>query len=424
MRIAVDIRSLQEGFHSGVQEYTMQLLRALWEIDGVNDYVLFTSGRSRALPSDFLSLCDSVTSSRTGRIERIHLGVPNKVLNPLFRLPGHSIGQMLGDPDLVFHPNISLARLPVEAPYIVTVHDLSFVRHPEFFSRKRQLWHRLAGIRTQIKGAAGVIAVSQSTKDDVVELYGADEQMIQVIYSGISDSFQPRSRTTRVIDAVVRAAYQLPDRYMLSVGTIDPRKNPFALIEAFEALKQGPSGGNKSPWAGRDANFADVKLVMVGPKAWTTDDRFTRRISESIAGDDIIVTGEVPSDHRPSLYRLATVFAYPSFFEGFGFPPLEAMACGTPVISSFGSSLPEAVGDAALMVDPYRVDELVAAMREVLVSAKLRKTLVQKGKVQAARFLWDDCARITLDLFGSVAQKPSNYPQKTIDVAGKQDIQL
>ena len=381
MKIAVDIRSLQEGFHSGVQEYVEQLLRALWAIDATNEYVVFTSGMSSALPEDFLLLLQD-----TPTVRRVHLGLPNKLLNILFRMPGHSVQQLLGDPDVVFHPNISIAPLPVKSRQILTVHDLSFERHPEFFSRKRRLWHRLASVRTQVDRADTVIAVSESTAQDLEQLYGIEQSKISVIYSGINEQFLlpttyslPPEQWSIDHEEEIKPPLHIGSPYILSVGTIDPRKNPMALFAAFEKLKQ-------------DTQLDDLKLVMVGPQAWASDSTFGERITRSPVKNDIIVTGEIPSFERPQLYQNASAFAYPSFFEGFGFPPLEAMASGTPVVASFNSSLPEAVSSAGIMVDPYRPDELATALRSVLTDQNLAQRLIKKGEFHAKKFTWSQCA--------------------------------
>lgn len=213
-----------------------------------------------------------------------------------------------------------------------------------------------------------IIAVSESTKNDLINLYQIKPEKIKVIYSGIGKQFQP---------AKVKNQYGLPEKFILYFGTIEPRKNLIGLIKAFQMIKK------KNP---------DLKLVLAGSKGWLYEDIF-----KTAKGDkDIIFTGFIKEEDKPALYNLASVFVYPSFFEGFGFPPLEAMACGTPTIVSNNSSLPEVVGEAALMVDSYNLDELAWLMNEVLNDLKLREELKQRGLAQAKRFSWERTARETM----------------------------
>jgi len=170
----------------------------------------------------------------------------------------------------------------------------------------------------------------------------------------------------------------IPEKFILYFGTIEPRKNLIGLIKAFELLK------DKS-----------IKLVIAGTKGWLYQDIF-KIASQSKRKKDIIFTGFVKEEDKPYLYNLAQSFVYPSFFEGFGFPPLEAMACGIPTIVSANSSLPEVVGDAALMVNPKNIDELAWAMEESLVNNQLRERLIKKGLTQAQKFSWQRCAQQTL----------------------------
>ncbi|MFH1388123.1 MAG: glycosyltransferase family 1 protein, partial [Patescibacteria group bacterium] len=224
-----------------------------------------------------------------------------------------------------------------------------------------------------------------------------DSEKIKVIYSGVGKQFRPNVIASEAKQSCgknkiatssrlnVRTPrndmtdkYYLPDKFILYFGTIEPRKNLIGLIKAFELLK--------------DKN---IKLVIAGTKGWLYQDIF-KTASQSKRKKDIIFTGFVKEEDKPYLYNLAQSFVYPSFFEGFGFPPLEAMACGIPTIVSANSSLPEVVGDAALMVNPKNIDELAQAMETVSNDNKVRDQLIKKGLKQALRFSWEKCAQETL----------------------------
>jgi len=189
----------------------------------------------------------------------------------------------------------------------------------------------------------------------------------------------PKLRSLAPKLTAVRKKYNLPDRFILYFGTIEPRKNIIGLIKAFELLKR------KRP----------VNLVIAGAKGWLDKDIF-KTANQSKQARDIFFTGFIEEVDKPYLYNLAELFVYPSFFEGFGFPPLEAMACGVPTIVSNVSSLPEVVGRGALMIDPYHIDELAWAMETVLTDNMLKEKLIEKGISQAKKFSWKKCARQTL----------------------------
>jgi glycosyltransferase involved in cell wall biosynthesis len=235
--------------------------------------------------------------------------------------------------------------------------------------------------RWEAERADKIIAVSQSTKDDLITLYGIDSKKIKVIYSGVNEQFRQIKKLKSTTPQLIRLKkrYNLPAKFILYFGTIEPRKNLIALIKAFELLRKKYSIG----------------LVLAGAKGWLYQDIF-KAARESKYSRDIIFTGFIEERDKPYLYNLAEVFVYPSFFEGFGFPPLEAMACGVPTIVSVSSSLPEVIGQSALTVNPYHIDEITWAMEAILTNGDLRDWFVQKGLKQAKKFSWQKCAQETL----------------------------
>lgn len=369
MRIAIDVRSLMEGRHSGVEEYTVRIIDALSRIAASHTYHLFyNSAKDVVLPK----FRENVV---------IHgFRYPNKLFNTsqlVFNRPRWDT-MLPVKPDVVFIPNPRLAPLSYGVPLVTTVHDLSFERFPEFLTLRRRMWHTFMRPRLLLQNSDHAIAVSQHTKEDVVRMYGIGEEKISVIYSGVrSDTVTP-THVHRV-----RTKYVLPDRFLLFIGTQEPRKNITAVIEAFNAI----------------AHSISQHLVIAGEEGWKMR-QLEKSISSSAYKDRIHMVGFVPEEDKAALYAAADLFVYPSFYEGFGFPPLEAMLAGTPAVVSFNSSLPEIVGEWATMVDPYDVAQLAGVLRELLVSP----TRVPGATRKAIRekYSWDRAAKETIRVLEGV----------------------
>ena len=375
MNIGVDIRSLLEKERSGVGEYTYQLLSALFSIDKNNNYFLFYNSFKKIddlLPSDW---------KKYSNINFCGFHWPNKLLNFCFKfLRWPKIDRLImsaGKIDLFFIPNLNFVALSRGIKKIITVHDLSFLRYPRFFSWKRRLWHWFVNPKKLISGTDKIITVSENTKKDLVELYGVAPEKIKMIYSGVSgnDNFSGVE--------VVKKKYSLPDNFILFLGTLEPRKNIEGLIRAFEIFKKTQS--------------TDYKLVIVGSRGWLYKN-ILKQVEKSPARDEIKFINYIAPEEKFNFYKLARLFVYPSFYEGFGFPPLEAAQVGTPVIVSTNSSLPEVMGEAALMVDPNNPAEMAKVMAECLADENLRAALIEKGKKQVEKFSWINSANEFLSL--------------------------
>lgn len=332
MRIGVDIRCLMDGGRTGVEEYTTNVLRAMLKQDSEDTFVLFANSRKpMALPQFAAS-----------NVELKTFAYPNKIFNTslkLFRWP--KLDEMLGGVDVLFVPSVRLAPCTTKTPLVVTFHDLSFVRHANYFSAKRRLWHRLMEPKRIAQRATKIIAVSQTTASDLEELYKIENKKIQVVHSGISDNIK-RVDVNSETAKQTKEKYGLPESYILFLGTIEPRKNLDGLLSSYAVARR----------AG-----ITQKLVIAGVRGWVGRD-FYERASRHPFAKDIIFTGYVTDEDKPALYSMADLFVYPSFYEGFGFPPLEAILCGTPVITSYNSAIPEIVGRWATLVNPYDPDEL------------------------------------------------------------------
>jgi glycosyltransferase involved in cell wall biosynthesis len=279
------------------------------------------------------------------------------------------------------------APLMAACPTVITVHDLSFLRYPGAF-RPFNRWYLSWITRTCTRRAARVIAVSESTRQDVIRLCGVAPERVVNIPNGVTAGFSPAS--TEAV-AAFRQVRGLPDRYMLFLGTLEPRKNLVRLIEAYGRWRQGRGG-------------PAAKLVIAGGKGWYYE-RIYARVAELGLLEDVIFPGYVPAEDLPWWYRAADLFIYPSLFEGFGLPVLEALACGTPTIASCASSLPEVAGEAALLVDPDDVQALAQAIEWVMSDRQVAATLRAAGPEQAARFPWSRTARETVQLYRDVLEE-------------------
>jgi glycosyltransferase involved in cell wall biosynthesis len=284
----------------------------------------------------------------------------------------------------VCHFPVNVVTLATTCPRIVTVHDLSFERFPELFHRANRTY-LAAMVRLSVRLASRVIAVSGSTRRELVELLGVPERKVEVIPNGVEHSFRPLAD-----DAVARfrAERGLPEQFILHVGTLEPRKNILALVRAYDRLRRA-----------RDIPHA---LVLAGGKGWLYEAIFAEVERLGLAGQ-VLFPGYVPFDEQPLWYNAAAVFAYPSLYEGFGFPPLEAMACGTPVVTSDASSLPEVVGEAGLMVPPTDEAALADALWRLIDDRALRERLRAAGPARAAEFDWGAIAARTAAVYRAVA---------------------
>jgi len=381
MRIGIDYTAaVRQG--AGIGRYTRQLVTAATALDSQNEYVLIVAGAG--IP-DAASRVGPV--ARRANVRVVILPVSDRILNGLWhRLHLPLWVELAGGAMNVFHsPDFTLP--PVRnAQTILTVHDLSFIRAPECAHPKLRSY-LMRAVPASVHRADMVLADSECTRADVIELLNANPDRVEVVYPGVEQRFR-RVRDVRVLRAV-RMRYALPERFVLGLGTLQPRKNLERLIEAYGRL-QGEVG-------------SQIKLVIAGGAGWMYQSIF-RRVEELGLQDAVCFPGYVADPDLPALYTLAELFAFPSLYEGFGLPPLEAMACGTPVVTSNVSSLPEGVGDDALMVDPLDVAALADAMRRALSGRPLREEMVQRGAAQARRFTWTQAADKLLDVYQRVGQ--------------------
>ncbi len=370
MKIAFDIRTMAQGRHSGVEEYTLRILREFLR-NKDDEFLLFYNAFLKSeLPEDIL---------KNTNISLKDFNVPNKILDAFLFFGQPKLDKLVGGADVFFSPHFLAAPTSKNCKKVITFHDLSFLHYPEFFSLRKKYWHFSQRPKKQAKESDKIIAISDSTKEDIVNFYKIPEEKIQVIYSGVNDKMKPIGKDDKVLKQI-KEKYYLPDEFILYLGTIEPRKNIIGIIKAFLGVREKKK----------------IKLVLAGAFGWLYED-ILKEAKNSKFKDDIIFLGFIDDEDKVGLYNLAAVFVYPSFFEGFGFPPLEAMACGTPVVTSNCSSLPEVVGEAALMVDPFKPSEIAEALWLFLEDKNLRNIYKKRGLERARKFSWEKTGEKTLD---------------------------
>lgn len=278
-------------------------------------------------------------------------------------------------PDVLFVPAHVLPLVRPRAS-LVTVHDLGYLYFPEAHPWRQRLYLDLS-TRWNARVAAHILADSEATKSDLVARYGASPDKITVAYPGLDETLAP-ARGLAEIEAV-QARYGIASDYFLYLGTLQPRKNLGRIIAAFAALKPGPV------------------LVLAGKRGWLYDDLFAQ-VRHLGLEERVLFPGYVPDEDKAALLSEALAFVFPSLYEGFGLPVLEAQACGCPVITSATSSLPEVAGNAALLVDPHDTAAIAAAMRRVAADPALRDSLIERGLANVRRFSWTVCAQSVLSI--------------------------
>ena len=371
MIIGVDIRPMA-GLRTGIQEYTEQILAHIIALAPEHRFKLFWSSFWAKMPDrDWM---------HAPNVQIIKYRLPNNLLfflGSIFNYP--FIDDLVGGADVFFSPHFFMAPLSESCRRVTTFHDLSYLRFPEFFTWRKRWWHTIEmDPARQARFSNQIISVSESTKTDLVEYYQIDPANISVVHSATGMS---RPIEQKLLE--FKKTHHLPDRFILHVGTLEPRKNIVGLVRAFNIFKS-------------QIGHEDVELVLIGKEGWQFQNIF-REIGRSPYKSQIRHLGHLIND-LDSYYALATVCACPSFFEGFGFPVLEAMTCGAPVIVSANSSLPEVVGNAGVFVNPYDISEIAEALQMVLSEPALRARMIKNGLSQASKFTWANAARQTLSI--------------------------
>lgn len=356
----------------GIGRYVRELVTALSKLDLDTSYRLFVSGYTDSdlllFPSNFSYKSTQLTPKWLARIwHRANIPLPVEVF--------------VGSVNLFHATDFVLPPTLLGVKTLLTVHDLSFVRVPDSASPTLKTYLDYVVPRS-ISRSMHVVADSQATKDDIVDLYGVDPNKVTVLLSGVDSRFFNRIDSPFLM--TTRSKYNLGSvPYIFSVGTVQPRKNYERLIRSLAKLRQ---------------SNIDMHLVIAGGKGWL-DSPIYQTITETRMDKYVHFIGFADDADLPALYQNATCVAFPSLYEGFGLPILEAMASGIPVLTSNISSLPEVAGDAAIMVDPYNLDEITDGLLRLITDTNLRNELTQKGLLRAKQFTWEKSATQLLSIY-------------------------
>jgi len=359
MRIGIDLRSLQEDNIAGIAYYADQLTRALLKADQDNEYFLFFNSWHPIRIKDF------------GEATIVHNHWPSKLISLLYLLRIHPGIDKKYQLDLFWQPNIHFIKFSDHVKNIITIHDLSFIINKSWYSLSMRVWHNLQFVKNRLKSTDHIIAVSENSKDDIKNLCNIKDEKITVIKSGF--------------DFQVVNPYSGNEKYFVYLGTIEPRKNLAGIIAALENIYE------------QHAEYRSIKLKIIGGQGWLNRNVFCK-IKQSKYSANFEYLGYLPTKEKNQLISVSIALIWPSFYEGFSYPPLEAMIAGKDVITSSAASIPEIVANKAIMVDPYNIKDLEQAILIKLAGYHNSLSVEERGEWQEL-YDWDDIAQKYLEIF-------------------------
>lgn len=373
MRIGIDARTLTEVKPSGVTIYAYHIIRAMVQLAPQDDFILFISGYNARLGER--SLLQILGRYPNVTVKQLHW--PNKIFHSLTLLGlAPTVDRFLGKVDVLFVPNLHILRVAQRCPIVLTVHDLSHVLFPECLSWRRRLWHRAVNVPKLVQRAQHLIAVSDTTKHDLMKLYHLADDRITTIYPGV-----PASGISSSV-----ALVKLPSHYAVVLATLEPRKNILATIQAFQKYRHAHPD-------------SQLELVVVGGVGWKS-----RQVLQALhSRSDIHYYGYVTDEQKQQVLQQAHILIYPSLYEGFGFPPLEALRYNVPTIAGNAGAMPEIMQAAAYYVQPYSVAELAEAINLVDRDTVLRGQLLNARQTVLQRYNWTKSAQATLEVLRQAA---------------------
>jgi glycosyltransferase involved in cell wall biosynthesis len=367
MHLVIDARMISDQMH-GIARYTYNLIDLFAQIRNGNEYTVlvnhnyldnFVKNKQnfelKLMKSKFISVAEQ------------------------FELPG-VLNELKPD---IFHSPSFVAPLICPCKLVMTIHDMNHLAFPEYYSKVHQYYYKYVVKPSAIKSEK-ILTDSEFSKDEIIKFFKLSADKIVVTHLGIDHSFNDTDHQAKHQEVIQK--YKLPEHFILYVGNRKPHKNVERLIEAYSRVN------------------TDGKLAMSGDP----DDNLNSLIIKLNLVDKVCFTGNIADSDLPVVYNLAELFVFPSLYEGFGLPPIEAMACGTPVITSNVSSLPEVVEDAAILVNPYDVSELANAITSVLSNEDTYQKLIEKGLAQAKKFTWEETANKTLAVYQEVFNNTKN----------------
>lgn len=373
MRVAIDARKLHDY---GIGTYVRNLITELARQDDDAEYVLLCA------PSDADAL-----SALGKRFQPCVVTAGNYSVREQVSVPWALSTSRV---DLFHAPHYVVSPL-TRTPYVVTIHDCIHLRFPQYLPNRGALYYARAMMTVAARRAQRVLTVSQASKEDILHYLDVPAEKVEVIYNALDTRLADEPTPDEV--ARVRDRFLLPPRFVLYTGNIKPHKNVDRLIEAFSLLR-------------RDGSFDDVKLLIIGDEI-SKYPNLRRQVHRFQLHQHVRFLGFVPDATLAVLYRLASVFVFPSLYEGFGLPPLEAMAAGAPVITSNVSSLPEVVGDAAILINPMDASSIASAIAQVLGDPALREELRRRGRERVQSFSWGRSVARIREVYGELARRPA-----------------
>lgn len=358
---------------TGIGKYIYSALDNLTKQDKNNNYILISTGLKKEA-YDHLKLAGS-------NIKHRHFNIPNKLLNfSIITGKANMCSRFFEDIDLFWMPNLNFCNLKKRLPLVLTIHDLSFLHSREFYSLRRRYWHRLVNVGRLVRRADRIIAVSANTKRDIVRFFPTAEDKISIINPGVDVVQMDDQEAQELI-----GRFGLPEKYFIYVGTLEPRKNIDSIIQAFDRYHR---------------DFPEVALVIVGSLGWVY-----KKLMKKISSRDYVhYLSYVDSPEKDALYKQSRGLIWPSFYEGFGFPPMEAAYYQIPLIVSYKTSLPETLKNQALYVDPYNISDIYETLKQLSTDGRL----VEQFKQSAKSFdipKWPAQSKKIINLFNSLNKK-------------------
>lgn len=376
MKVSIELQPCLKN-KSGIGIYTYNISKNLEKIKEIELYgEIFSFLGKDKLDSDYKDIKIELKLCRL---------LPYGVYRRIWKWLPVKYNTLLNTHSDIYHFFDYIVPPKVEGKVITTIHDVTYILYPEMVEKKTM--ERIKdGIEYSVNRADKVITVSESSKKDIIKFLGVDEGKIEVVYNGVEYERFSNSCTEKE-QLRVKEKYNLPDKYILYMGTLEPRKNIESIISAFSLFISH-----------NNIFLNEFKLVIAGKKGWLYESIFNQVQNLSIK-DKVIFTDYVEEEDKPLIYKMASIFVFPSIYEGFGIPVIEAMASSVPVITSTASSLKEISGDAAIIVEPKDIDSISKAMKEILENEAVRKSMIEKGHTQAKKFNWQSSAEKLANIY-------------------------
>jgi glycosyltransferase involved in cell wall biosynthesis len=385
MKIAIDLRTIMTGRLTGIEMVGLEISKRLVHAHPEDEFIFWYSGRKQATER-IQEFKEFIGADRLSNVSFVCWNISNLLLESLWRVFYYpKLDRMLGGIDVFWEPNVRAIPVSSACRKVTTFHDLSMYVYPELLSPKDNFYYKhVIGFKREAKTASRVVVVSEATKFDLIKFFGVSPSSMSVVYNGVDEKYFEAPPKKVISDAVSK--FKLPGEYILAIGSIEPRKNLINLIKALKILRER--------WK------VDLPLLIAGGEGWFNHKaKVLEEIKAQKMSARVRFLGRVTEPEKQALLHTTSLLVYPSLYEGFGIPPLEGLAAGVPVLTSNVSSLPEAVGDAALQVSPYDPEEIAKGMAQLLRNSKLTQSLKLQGRLQAQKFSWDKAAEKMYEIF-------------------------